>query len=62
MTAEEAKITAIRSVLKKRQAVLRNIMERGTSPDLHYYEGKSDGYQQALDLLAESLESIKVEL
>ena len=27
-----------------------------------YYEGKADGYRQAIDLLSESLESIKIEL
>ena len=56
---------AIRKVLEKRMEVIEEYIlpSNNQSPlNLAYYEGKRDGYQQALDLLNDSLESIKVEL
>lgn len=62
MTIEEEKIDAIRKVLGKRLDCLRDFIERGTCNDYEYFKGKADGYQQAIDLLNTSLESIRFEL
>ena len=57
---------AIRRVLEKRIAVIEDHIfspkSRQTPLNLAYYNGKRDGYQQAIDLLYESLESISIEL
>ena len=53
------KIELIKSVLNKRKEILDRIVNKGPNP---YYEGKRDGYQQAIDLLNETIESIRVEL
>lgn len=63
MTKEEAII----AVLEKRADVLRRVLEiNKDKPDYSkyykYYEGKLDGFEQALDLLGETLESIMAEL
>ena len=57
---------AIRRVLEKRMAVIEDhiLTPKSNQTPLNraYYEGKRDGYQQAIDLLYESLESILIEL
>ena len=56
---------AIRRVLQKRKAVIEEhiLPNKNQTPlNLAYYKGKRDGYQQAIDLLYESLESISIEL
>lgn len=57
---------AIRRVLEKRMAVIEDHIltqkSNQTPLNLAYYKGKRDGYQQAIDLLYESLESILIEL
>lgn len=62
MTEAEKKIESIRAVLKKRGDVLCEVLKRNPNLDDRYYKGKLDGYNQALDLLGESLESISIEL
>lgn len=66
MNSAEKRIDAIKRVLKKRSdclevtlALKRNAKDW---PDKKYYEGKKDGYDQAIELLGESLESINIEL
>ena len=58
------KIDAIKAVLEKRAEVLRNLLGRtNLSPiERAHWQGKKDGYEQAIDLLGESLESITIEL
>ena len=55
---------AVIGVLKQRADVLRKVLK--SLPFfrrlLGYYRGKLEGYEQAIDLLHESLESINVEL
>ena len=58
------KIEAIKNVLTRRHDFLRHLL---LSPNLNnqqknYYEGKKDGYSDALDLLNETPEAIYVEL
>ena len=56
---------AIRKVLLQRKAVIEeHILPNPNQTPLNraYYEGKRDGYNQALDLLSETLESIRIEL
>lgn len=53
------KIELIKLVLNKRKKILDKVLKNGENP---YYEGKRDGYQQAIDLLNENIESIKIEL
>lgn len=53
------KIELIKLVLNKRREILDKVLKNGKNP---YYEGKKDGYQQAIDLLNEDIESIKIEL
>lgn len=58
------KVDAIKAVLEKRADVLRQVLKRtNLSPiERAHYQGKKDGYEQAIDLLGESLESITIEL
>lgn len=58
------KIDAIKSVLEKRSDVLREVLKRtNLSPmERAHYQGKKDGYEQAIELLGDSLESITIEL
>lgn len=58
MTEADQKIEAIKCVLGRRAGVLRGILDRGKNP---YYEGKLDGYMQAINLLCESLDAIRTE-
>lgn len=57
MTKEEA----IKAVLQRRADILERVLKTDRS-DVMYYRGKLDGYYQAIDLLGESVDSIKVEL
>ena len=63
MTEKEEYIIA---VLSARREIVRKAMtcakERGDNSLLLYYEGKDEGYQQAIDLIRESIESINIEL
>jgi hypothetical protein len=61
MNEAEKKLQEIRRVLTQRLAIVEIASER-PSQDRDYFEGKRDGYAQALSLLSESLESISVEL
>ena len=61
------KIEAIKAALTARLRITKMLLEK--NKDKHdfykyceYYKGKRDGYQQAIDLLNESYESIAVEL
>ena len=58
------KIDAIKAALEKRADVLREVLKRTNLSPLEraYYQGKKDCYEQAIDLLGESLESITIEL
>lgn len=53
------KIELVKLVLNKRKEILDKVLKNEENP---YYEGKRDGYQQAIDLLNENIESIKIEL
>ena len=57
MTKEEAIIV----VLTQRADVLRKVVETN-NPQREYYLGKLDGYEQAINLLQSSLESIQIEI
>lgn len=54
----------IKAVLERRLAIVRlSLNKYNPSPeDRLYYEGKADGYQQAIDLLNAPDESIGIEL
>lgn len=55
---------SIKRVLEVRAGVLKRVLKNQELPsdDKNYFEGKLEGYNQAIDLLNESLESIEVEL
>ena len=57
-------IDAIKAVLDRRADILRQVLRRtNLSPqERSYYAGKKDGYDQAIDLLTDTFESICVEL
>lgn len=59
MSEAEQKIEAVKSVLRKRADILRRIISKQGGV---FYEGKLEGYQQAIELLGESLASIRIEL
>ena len=63
MTEKEEYIIA---VLSARLEIVRKAMTcakaQGDNGLSLYYEGKGEGYQQAIDLIRESIESIKIEL
>ena len=57
------KIEYIKAVLNARlEIVIRAKKYSDSVSDREYYQGKAEGYQQAIDLLSETDESIKVEL
>lgn len=56
------KIRAVKAVLTKRKEIIDRRVATPGSGDVEYYLGKRDGYFQALELLNETLESIKIEL
>lgn len=58
----EKKIESIKAVLMCRRDIVRIILQDKNNPDREYYKGKEEGYQQAIDLLNESEESIEIEL
>ena len=60
MTQKEEMIIAVLEC--RRQIVLTAQRNAATREDAAYYEGKSDGYSQAIDLLKENDKSIAVEL
>lgn len=64
MAALTEKEIAIRNVLLKRMTVITDNIFPNVKDEkmLEYLTGKIEGYQQAYNLLGESLESIKVEL
>lgn len=51
----------IKAVLECRADILEHIVEKET-PDRMFFRGKLEGYYQAIELLGESVDSIKVEL
>lgn len=55
---------SIKRVLEVRAGVLKRVLKNSELPsdDKNYFEGKLEGYNQAIDLLNEPLESIEVEL
>lgn len=60
MTEKES---AIYSVLKKRRDILQKSLQKVQSKEMkEYFTGKVHGYEQAMDLLGSSLDSIAVEL
>lgn len=61
MTDHEKHVLA---VLKARRGILAYTLRENkcTPKDRPYYEGKVDGYDQAIDLLYESAEGLAVEL
>lgn len=60
MTPKEETIQA---VLKKRAGIVRKIIQNCTDEKSKtYFEGKLDGYMQAIDLLGDSIELIAIEL
>ena len=54
-------IAACRRVLRQRISVLEKIRPSDESAGI-YYEGKRDGYAQAVELLDDSLEGLMIEL
>lgn len=57
MTKEEA----IKAVLQRRADILERVLKTD-NPNAIFFRGKLEGYNQAIDLLGESVDSIKVEL
>lgn len=64
MAALTEKEIAVRNVLLNRMTVITDIILLNVKDEkmLEYLTGKIEGYQQAYELLGESLESIKIEL
>lgn len=58
------KENSVKRVLEVRAGVLKRVLKNSelSSDDKNYFEGKLEGYNQAIDLLNEPLESIEVEL
>jgi hypothetical protein len=60
------KINLVISTLEKRLGIVRKAEDacrkQGRTADAEYYLGKGHGYEQAIDLLGESVESIGIEL
>lgn len=60
MTAKEE---TIKAVLKKRAGIVLKVIQHCTDEkSKSFYEGKLDGYNQAIDLIGDSIESIAIEL
>lgn len=57
-----SKDTAIIKVLTQRGDHLRRLISHATVEDAIYFQGKLDGYEQAIDLLNDDIESISIEL
>ena len=59
----DIKIKYIEDVLRQRLSCVREVMKVcNDTVSIAYYEGKADGYEQAIDLLSATIESIRVEL
>ena len=59
----DEKCEAIIAVLEKRRDVLTEAIDHCKDRNMvEYYKGKKHGYEQAIDLLNSSVESIKIEL
>lgn len=59
----DEKCKAAIAVLEKRRDVLTEAIRRCKDRYMvEYYKGKMHGYEQAIDLLKSSVESIKIEL
>ena len=56
-----SKCEAVGYVLQKRKKTLDEIVNNSSGKE-PYYEGKRDGYVQALDLISSSEESIRIDL
>lgn len=60
------KINLVISTLEKRLGIVRKAEDacrkQGRTADAEYYLGKGHGYEQAIDLLKDSAESIAIEL
>lgn len=60
------KINLVIAVLEKRSDIVRKAeaacRKQGRAADAEYYLGKGHGYEQAIDLLKDSAESIAIEL
>lgn len=57
-----AKLEAIMHVLSKRLDCLYRVIDKAEGEQKEWYQGKKAGYLDALSLLGDSLESIKIEL
>lgn len=57
-----SKDTAIIKVLTQRGDHLRKLIPHATLEDAIYFQGKLDGYEQAIELLNDDIESISIEL
>lgn len=63
--SEKGKIKAVMAVLEQRAKCCRELLRRnkGKNPMYdEYIQGKKEGYEQAIDLLYERLDSITIEL
>lgn len=57
----EERVELAKALLERRAKIVEKCI-KARNEDVEYYKGKLDGYQQALDLLNSTDESIKVEL
>ena len=55
------KIELVKAVLQCRADILGRVIKTD-NPNAIFFRGKLEGYNQAIDLLGESVDSIKVEL
>ena len=60
MTEKEENIRAV--LLRRAKICEQCIAHAENEADIEYYRGKIDGYMQAYSLIAEPLESIKIEI
>lgn len=56
------KLKYVRAILLTRAKIVEIAKEYASKADRDYYEGKMEGYLQAIDLLNENFESLRVEL
>ena len=55
------KIDLVKAVLQCRADILERVIKTD-NPNAIFFRGKLEGYNQAIDLLGESVDSIRVEL
>lgn len=55
------KIELVKAVLQCRADILERVIKTD-NPNAIFFRGKLEGYNQAIDLLGESVDSIRVEL